>query len=85
MGGASSDAGHRRYVLDKFSDPIARIYCSWHRPKPFGQVGFLRLPPEMSLPVAPKKSDGSTGRAAANHGPVALSFERSKPAINGTL
>jgi hypothetical protein len=39
----------------------------------------------MSLPVAPKKSDGSTGRAAANHGPVALSFERSKPAINGTL
>jgi hypothetical protein len=29
-------ARHTRYVLDKFSSLIARIYCSWHRPKPFG-------------------------------------------------
>jgi hypothetical protein len=29
-------AANRGNVLDKFSSLIAKIYCSWHRPKPFG-------------------------------------------------
>src|SRR5262245_11846202 len=30
--------------LDKFSNLIAGIYCSWHRPNPLGSIGFTRLP-----------------------------------------
>jgi len=39
-----ADTRSRRDDLDKFSGLIVKIYCSWHRPKPFSKVGFLKLP-----------------------------------------
>lgn len=46
--------------------------------KPFRKVGFLSFRPTVSSRCPGSQSDEGTGRAAANHGPVALSFERSE-------
>jgi hypothetical protein len=76
---AGSYPRHRRYDLDKFSSLNARIYCSWHRFETFQQGRLPELSPDCLLPLPPgSQSDESPGRAAANHGPVALSFERSE-------
>jgi hypothetical protein len=70
---AGSYPRHRRYVLDKFSSLNAIIYCSWHRFETFQQGRLPELSPDYLLPLPPgSQSDESTGRAAANHGPVAL-------------
>ena len=83
QGQESESAGgyprYRRYVLDKFSRLNARIYCSWHRFETFPQGRLPELSPDCLLPLPPDRNrTRAREEAAANHGPVALSFERSE-------
>src|SRR5262245_23082925 len=67
--------GLRQYILDKFSILIAGIYCSCHRPKPFGKLDFVKLP----FWYAPRRSrDGSNGKSRSVW-QLCGSFSRNNP------